>query len=101
MNFYITKDHLFDFIPNDYIIPLTFVQRESIMSAATVKSMMGALYAAKIVRIVGLVVLIVLGVLLLILGVILVVKYRKIKRQEDLGIAQPANYKQLVNDSSH
>lgn len=37
MNFYIAKDTLFDFFPNDYMVPLAFVQREATITPAQIK----------------------------------------------------------------
>lgn len=92
MNFYVTKDMLFSHLESDYLIPLTLVKRESTMTSDQVHNMMGALFAAKIAKPVGISVLITIGGLLVILSIFLLIKYKKVKRLEELGIGESPNY---------
>jgi hypothetical protein len=64
--------------------------------------MLGALYAARIAKIVLCVVPIVIGVLLAALGAFLLYNSKKIRRQETLGIIDKAEYITLkgINESN-
>lgn len=87
MNFYVQKDLLFNFLQNDYFItPLTFIKRESIMTKSQVRSILGPLYIAKTARTAGTAVLIVIGALLLILAGFMLYRYKKIMKQEEMGV---------------
>lgn len=69
------------------------------MTEATVKDMLGALYAAKIAKTAGIAVLIVVGALLAALGIFFVFKAKKIRRLEALGIADAKLYNKLDENS--
>jgi hypothetical protein len=62
--------------------------------------MLGALYAARIAKIVVCVVPIVIGVLLLALGAFLLYNSRKVARQESLGIIDKAEYTTLGGNNN-
>jgi hypothetical protein len=85
-NFHVVQDNLFNYTTNDFLIPLTFVQREAVITPTQIKDLLAALYSAKVAKTAGICVLVIVGVLLIILGVLLLINFKKTKRQEDLGI---------------
>ena len=86
-NFVVTKDDLFNYTQNDYLIPLAFIQREALITKDQIRQMLGDLYTAKTARTAGICVFIIIGVLLLLLGAFMLYKAKKQKRLEQLGIA--------------
>lgn len=101
MNFYIERDLLFENLENEFhITPLTFIKRESIMTKATVRAILGDLYMAKTARTVGLAVLIVIGVLLIILAGFLFWRFKRVKLQEDMQTFDKPQYNQIGGNAS-
>ena len=70
-----------------FIIPLAFIQRDSIMSKALVRTLLGDLYTAMTVKTASTIAFIVLGALLLVLAIYMCLRFRKVRKNEEMGIS--------------
>ena len=80
---------MFGNLKNNYqIIPLAFIQRDSVFTLNQAESLFGDIYSAKKLNKIATPIIIVLGVLIILLGVFMICKYNKIKRMEELGATE-------------
>lgn len=77
INFQILRDSLFENLTKDYyIVPLTFISREAIMSKEKANLILGDLYIAMSAKKVGTIIIVFLGLSIVSFGLYLFYQYR-------------------------